>query len=396
MDPTKFIYLDHAATTPVAPSVLNAMLPYFSQVYGNPSSIYWLARETRKAVDQARQTVADVLGAKPNEIIFTSGGSESDNLALKGVAFAARGGGNHIITTAIEHHAVLHTAQYLEKFGFEVTYLPVDSTGQVDLAELDRAITDRTILVSVMTANNEIGTIQPIEEIGRIIKARNKKIVFHTDAVQAAGALDLNVQRLGVDLLSLSAHKFYGPKGMGILYVRRATPFTPQQQGGGQERNRRAGTENVPGIVGTAAALKLATEHRESNSARCAQLRDRLWNALAERIEHLTLNGHPTQRLPGHLNIAFGYVEGESVLLNLDLLGVAASSGSACSSASLEPSHVLTAMGLSNEQSHGSLRFTIGPENTEDEIDYVASVLPEIVAKLRAMSPFAPALAQRS
>ena len=396
MEPNKFIYLDHAATTPVAPSVLEAMLPYFSEVYGNPSSIYWAAREARKALDQARQTVADALGAKPTEIIFTSGGSESDNLALKGVAFAARGGGNHIITTAIEHHAVLHAAQYLEKFGFDVTYLPVDADGLVNLAELDQAITDRTILVSVMAANNEVGTIQPIAEISRIIKARNKKIVFHTDAVQAAGVLDLNVQRLAVDLLSLSSHKFYGPKGVGVLYVRRATPFTAQQQGGSQERNRRAGTENVPGIVGTATALRLAVEQRETNNARCQMLRDRLWTAIAERLDHVKLNGHPTKRLPNNLNIALGYVEGESVLLNLDLLGVAASSGSACSSASLEPSHVLTAMGLSNEQSHGSLRFTVGPENTEEEIDYVARVLPEIVSKLRAMSPFAPALAQRS
>lgn len=396
MDQSKFIYLDHAATTPVAPSVLEAMLPYFTRVYGNPSSIYWLAREARKALDQARQTVATVLGARPTEIIFTSGGSESDNLALKGAAFAARGGGNHIITTAVEHHAVLHAAQHLEKFGFDVTYLPVNSDGLVDLAELERAITDRTILVSVMTANNEVGTIQPIAEISRIVKARNKKITVHTDAVQAAGVLDLNVQKLGVDMLSLSSHKFYGPKGVGVLYVRRATPFTAQQQGGSQERNRRAGTENVPGIVGTAAALKLATERRESNNARCAALRDRLWAQIRERIDHVKINGHPTERLPGNLNLALGYVEGESVLLNLDLLGVAASSGSACSSASLEPSHVLTAMGLSNEQSHGSLRFTVGPENTEEEIDYVGTVLPDIVAKLRAMSPFAPALSRRS
>lgn len=395
MDPEKFIYLDHAATTPVAPAVLDAMLPYFSTGYGNPSSIYWLAREARKVLDTARQTVASVLNAKPTEIIFTSGGTESDNLALKGVAFAARGGGNHIITTAVEHHAVLHAAQYLEKFGFEVTYLPVDEYGMVDLAELERAITDRTILVSVMLANNEVGTIQPIEEISRIVKARNKKIVLHTDAVQAAGALDLNVQTLGVDLLSLSAHKFYGPKGVGVLYVRRATPFTSQQQGGSQERNRRAGTENVPGIAGTAAALRLAAEQRETNAARLAFLRDRLWAHFAEKIEHIRLNGHPDKRLPGHLNIALGYVEGESVLLNLDLLGVAASSGSACSSASLEPSHVLTAMGLSNEESHGSLRFTVGPENTEEEIDYVGNVLPDIVAKLRAMSPIAPALSRR-
>jgi cysteine desulfurase len=383
----RMIYMDHAATTPVHPKALEAMLPYFSEKFGNPSSIYALAREARKALDEAREQVAHILGAKPNEIIFTSGGSEGDNAALKGAAFAAKSKGNHIITTSIEHHAVLHTCHFLEKFGFEVTYLPVDRFGLVDPDEVMRAITDRTILVSIMMANNEVGTIEPIAEIGKLLKGKN--ITFHTDAVQAAGALPLDVNELGVHMLTLSAHKFYGPKGVGILYVRRATPFLPQQQGGGQERNRRAGTENVAGIVGMAEALKLAVEHMESNNKYLTRLRDKLISGVLSRIKGAHLNGHPTLRLPNNANFSFEYVEGESILLNLDMMGVAGSSGSACTSASLEPSHVLMAMGIPVEVAHGSLRLTLGTGNTEEEVDHVVSILPGIVEKLRAMSPLA-------
>jgi len=388
----KLVYMDHAATTPVHEKVLEAMLPYFSEQFGNPSSIYGVARNARKALDDARETVANVLGCKPNEIIFTSGGSESDNTAIKGAAFAAKAGGNHVITSSIEHHAVLHTCHFLERFGFEVTYLPVDRFGLVDPAEVERAITDRTILVSIMTANNEVGTIEPIADIARLLKGRD--IVFHTDAVQAGGALDLDVDRLGVNMLSLSAHKFYGPKGVGVLYVRRGTPFLPQQQGGGQERHRRAGTENVPGIVGLAKALELATAHLESNNAHCRRLRDLLIEGIQSRIERVYLNGHPTQRLPNNANLSFEFVEGESILLNLDMMGVAASSGSACTSASLEPSHVLMAMGVPVEIAHGSLRLTVGVDNTQEDVDYVLSILPGIVQKLRAMSPLAESTRQ--
>ena len=383
------IYLDHAATTPVDPRVLEAMLPYFSEKYGNPSSVYALARESRKAIDEARETVAEILGCKPTEIIFTAGGTESDNTAIKGGAFAAKAGGNHIITSSVEHHAVLHTCHYLEKFGFEVTYLPVDRYGMVDPDDVGRAITDRTILVSIMTANNEVGTIQPIADIARVVKQRNRSIIVHTDAVQAGGTLDLNVDKLGVDMLSLSGHKFYGPKGVGILYVRRATPFLPQMHGGGQERHRRAGTENVPGIVGIAAAFRLATERMDSYNRHCMRLRDKLIQGVMSSIDRVWLNGHPTQRLANNANFAFEYVEGESILLNLDMLGIAASSGSACTSASLEPSHVLQAMGVPVEIAHGSLRLTVGLDNTEEDIDYVLSVLPGIIQRLRAMSPLA-------
>jgi len=389
----KRIYLDHAGTTPVHPKVLEAMLPYFSEVYGNPSSIYQEAQQARKALDEARKNVADILGAIPGEDIFTSGGSEGDNLALKGVAYAARKKGNHIITTKVEHHAVLHACEALEKEGFRVTYLPVDRYGVVDMEELERALGPDTILISVMYANNEVGTIEPIADIARAIKEKNKaekrQIVLHTDAVQAPGALDINVDHLGVDMLSLSAHKFNGPKGVGILYVRRGTPFTPMQQGGGQERHRRAGTENVPGVVGLAAALRLAEEGRESHSAHCIKLRDRLIAGIQSSIDRAYLNGHPTQRLPNNVNFAFEYVEGESILLSLDFAGVAASSGSACTSASLEPSHVLMALGVPVEVAHGSLRLTVGEDNTEEDIDYVLSLLPGIIERLRAMSPLA-------
>ena len=381
----KQIYLDHAATTPVHPRVLEAMLPYFTEKFGNASSIYSMARDSRKALDDARDSVAEVLNCKPTELIFTSGGSESDNTAIKGSAFANKSAGNHIITSSIEHHAVLHTCQFLEKFGFEVTYLPVDKFGVVDPAEVEKAITDRTVLVTIMLANNEVGTIEPIREISRITRA--KGVTLHTDAVQAAGALDLSVDKLGVDMLSLSGHKFYGPKGVGVLYVRRGVPFLPQQQGGGQERNRRAGTENVAGIVGFAEAFKLAYDNVQSTNEHCIGLRDRLIKGVLESIDHVMLNGHSTERLPNNVNLAFEYVEGESILLNLDMLGIAASSGSACTSSSLEPSHVLTAMGVSVEVAHGSLRMTLGTDNSEEDIDYVISVLPGIIQKLRALSP---------
>ncbi|HID87567.1 MAG TPA: cysteine desulfurase NifS [Anaerolineae bacterium] len=383
--PERIIYLDHAATTPVHPKVLEAMMPYFSEKYGNASSIYSLGREALHALDEARTTVAQILGAEEREIIFTSCGSESDNLAIRGIAFGNRNRGNHIITSAIEHHAVLHTCEQLEKhFGFEVTYLPVDPYGRVDPDDVRRAITDRTILITIMYANNEVGTIQPIAEIGRI--ARERGIPFHTDAVQAGGALDLDVNGLNVDLLTLSAHKFYGPKGVGILYARRGLRLLPVQTGGAHEGNRRAGTENVAGIVGAATALKLAQEEREENNGRVAALRDRLIEGVLERIPHAQLTGHPTERLPNNASFIFKFIEGEGLLLSLDMKGICASSGSACTSASLEPSHVLLAMGIPPEIAHGSLRLTLGHENTEEEINYVLEVLPEAVERLRSIS----------
>ncbi len=386
----KLIYMDHAATTPVHPKVLEAMLPYFLERYGNPSSVYSIAQEGRKAVDEAREKAARALGCRPSEVIFTSGGTEADNTAIRGAALALRQVGDHIITSSIEHHAVLHTCQALEKQGFQVTYLPVDNYGQVTPEDVERAITERTTVISVMMANNEVGTIQPIAEIAEVVKSYRQKgrnLVFHTDAVQAAGALDLDVNKWGVDMLSLSAHKFHGPKGTGLLYLRRGTPFTPYQTGGSQERNRRAGTENVPGIVGMAAALEMAQASRESTSQHCRRLRDRLIEGILARIERVQLNGHPTSRLPNNVNFVFEFVEGESILLNLDFAGVAASSGSACTSASLDPSHVLLAMGLPAEVAHGSVRFSMGTANTDQDVDFVLSILPGIVAKLRAMSP---------
>ncbi len=386
--PAKIIYLDHAATTAVDPRVVEAMAPYWSERYGNASSIYSLGREAAKAIEEARQTVAGILNCESKEIIFTSCGSESDNLAVRGVAFAQRhrGKGNHIITSAIEHHAIGHTCEQLEKyFGFEVTYLPVDRYAMVDPEDVRRAIRDDTVLISVMTANNEVGTIQPIAEIGKI--AHERGIPFHTDAVQAGGTLSLDVNELHVDLLSLSAHKFYGPKGVGVLYVRKGTPLLPVQTGGGHEHQRRAGTENVAGIVGLATALQLAYDHITENNARITALRERLIQGVLERIPDAQLTGHPTQRLPNSASFAFKYIEGESILLNLDMLGICASSGSACTSASLEPSHVLVAMGIPVEVAHGSLRLTLGNENTEEDVDYVLQVLPGIVEKLRMMSP---------
>lgn len=385
----RMVYMDHAATTPARPEVVEAMLPYFSEKFGNASSLYTLAQESRRAVDEARESVARVLGSRTSEVIFTSGGTESDNTALKGAAFAQRGSGNHVVTTSIEHHAVLHTCHFLEDFGFEVTYLPVDRDGLVDPDAVIRAITDRTILVSVMLANNEIGTIQPVAAMARMVKKaakdRGQTIVFHTDAVQTAGYLDLDVNALGVDMLSLSAHKFYGPKGAGVLYVRRGTPFMPQQLGGAQERQRRAGTENLPGIVGTAVALRLADEERVSSSEHCLRLRDRLIQGIQQRIPRARLNGHPTLRLPNNVNFSFEGVEGEPILLGLDFAGIAASSGSACTSGSLEPSHVLLALGLPADLAHGSLRLTLGKDNTEEDVDYALKALPELVSRLRAM-----------
>jgi cysteine desulfurase len=385
------IYLDHAATTPLHTKVLEAIAPYFCEKYGNPSGIYALAQVARKAMAEARKTVADVLGCSPEEVIFTSGGTESDNAAIKGVAFALKERGNHIITSSIEHRAVLHTCQFLEKFGFEVTYLPVDRYGVVDLDELEGAITERTILISIALANNEVGTIEPISEITRLVrrKAKGNGIVLHTDAVQGAGYLDLDVDRLGVDMLSLSAHKFYGPKGMGILYLRKGTPFMPQQVGGAQEGGLRAGTENIPGIVGTAAALRLASESRERSSSHCLKLRERLAKGIEAKISGSYLNGHPSQRLPNNVNFSFEYVEGEAVQLALDLEGVVASTKSSCASGSAEPSHVLLALGLPPELARGSIRFSMGIDNTEEDIDCVLSVLPGIIHKLREMSPLA-------
>ncbi len=384
----RHVYLDHAATTPTAPAVVEAMLPYFTERFGNPSSIYSWGREGRQAIEDARERVAQDLGALPQEIIFTGGGSEADNLALKGVALASRNKGNHVITSAIEHHAVYDAAKFLEEqLGFEVTYVPVDQYGMVDPDDVRKAITSRTVLISIMHANNEVGTVQPIPEIGRI--AREHQIPFHVDAVQAVGALPVKVDELRADLLSLSAHKFYGPKGVGALYLRRGVRLVQLIHGGGQERKRRAGTENVPGIVGLAKALELATASLTENSGRIAALRDRLVEGVRETIPRTRFNGHPTQRLPNNASFCFEFVEGESLLLNLDLQGVAASSGSACTSGALEPSHVLLAMGLPHEIAHGSLRLTLGRDNTETDIDYVLDILPEIVSKLRAMSPLA-------
>jgi cysteine desulfurase len=380
------IYLDHAATTPVRPDVLEAMLPYFTQHFGNPSSIYGVGREARQAMDRARDTVAEVLGCRSAEVLFTSCGSESDNLAIKGVAYALRDRGNHIITTQIEHHAVLHTCEWLERYaGFEVTYLPVDQYGVVDLAALEAAITDRTILVSIMLANNEVGTIQPLPAISDILRPR--RIVFHTDAVQGGGALDLNVAALGVDLLSLSGHKFYAPKGVGILYVRQGTPLLPQMQGGGQERNRRAGTENVPYVVGIAAALQAAAEELPSTNQRLTALRDRLIGDVLERVPGAHLTGHPTQRLPNNASFAFEGVEGEALLLLLDQLGICASTGSACTSGSLEASHVLKALRLPPDLAQGSLRLSLGRSNDADQINKTLEALPAAVERLRAVLP---------
>ncbi|MBQ2700664.1 MAG: cysteine desulfurase NifS [Clostridia bacterium] len=379
------IYMDNAATTAVSPSVLEKMLPYFTQVYGNASSIHTTGREAHKVIDEARRQVANAIGCTPGEIYFTAGGSESDNWAIKGAAFARQKKGNHIITSSIEHHAVLHTCQWLEKHGFEVTYLPVDEYGQVQPEDVEKAITDKTILITIMAANNEIGTLQPVKEISKIAKAHG--IWFHTDAVQAMGAVPVNVEDWGVDMLSMSAHKFHGPKGVGALYIRKGVRPDIFMQGGAQERGQRAGTENLAGIVGLGAALEEAVNNLDANAARLSKLRDKLISGILEAIPECRLNGHPTNRLPNNVNVSIRYIEGEALLLRLDLAGVAASSGSACTSGSLDPSHVLMAIGLPHEIAHGSLRLSLGTESTEEEVDEVLKVLPNIVSTLRAMSP---------
>jgi cysteine desulfurase len=385
MGEKRIIYMDHSATTYVRRDVVEAMAPYHIENFGNPSSIYSIARVTKKAVDTARAQVAKALGAEPDEVYFTSGGSESDNWAIKGVAFANRKKGNHIITTKIEHHAVLHTCEYLEKEGFTITYLPVDQYGLVDPAELEKAITDKTVLISIMYANNEIGTIEPIAELGAI--ARKHKIFFHTDAVQVIGNVPVDVKAQNIDLLSLSAHKFYGPKGVGALYIRKGVKIDNLIHGGGQERRRRAGTENIAGIVGLGKAIELATADIEGHNRKIRALRDRLLKGILASIPNAHLNGHPEKRLPGNINISFEFIEGESMLLWLDDEGICASTGSACTSGSLEPSHVLLATGLPVEISHGSLRLTLGNINTDADVDFVLEVLPKVVSKLRDMSP---------
>lgn len=385
------IYLDHAATTPMHPEVVHAMLPYYTECFGNPSSIYSFGQEAREAVDESRDKIAQLIGARSEEIIFTSGGTEADNCAVEGVAYANELKGNHIITSLIEHHAVVETCMFMEKRGFRVTYVPVDHHGLVDPEEIRRAITDETVLISVMHGNNEVGTIEPISEIGRIAKERG--VYFHTDAVQTTGRIPVDVGALNVDILSMSAHKLYGPKGVGALYVRKGTKLTPFMHGGGQERGRRASTENVPAIVGFGKAAEIAQAEMKEEAERQIVLRDKLIEGILTRIDEVQLNGHPTKRLPNNVNVSIKYVEGESMLLNLDLDGIAASTGSACSSGNLEPSHVLLAMGLSHEEAHSSLRFTLGRENTEAHIDRVLEVLPPIMSKLRAMSPLAKARA---
>lgn len=381
----KSIYMDHAATTHVKKEVIEEMLPYFSEVFGNPSSVHLYGRNARKAVEKAREQVAKAINAKPEEIYFTSGGTEADNWAIKGTVKTLKNKGNHIITTQIEHHAVLHTCEQLEKEGYEVTYLPVDEYGLISIEDLKKAIKPTTILISIMFANNEIGTVEPIEEIGKI--AREHKILFHTDAVQAIGSLKVDVEEQHIDMLSLSAHKFYGPKGIGALYIKRGFKPFNLIEGGHQERNRRAGTENLPGIVGLGKAIELATTDIEAHAERLTKLRERLVSGVMEKINFTRLNGHPTKRLPGNTSFCFRYIEGEALLLSLDMKGVAGSSGSACTSGSLDPSHVLLAIGLIHEIAHGSLRLSLGDLNTEEDVDYVLEVLPEIVQRLRDMSP---------
>lgn len=381
----KSIYLDNSATTPLKKEVLDEMLPYLTEHYGNPSSIYRIGREAKAAIETARKKVAAALGAEPKEIFFTGCGTEADNWAIKGIAQAKAKKGRHIITSAIEHHAVLHTLESLEKQGYEVTYLDVDEYGKISLDELKKAIRPDTILITIMTANNEVGTIQPIADIGAI--AKENGVLFHTDAVQAIGSMAIDVKAMNIDLLSLSAHKFGGPKGVGAMYARQNVLPAVFMHGGAQERARRAGTENVASIVGLGKAIELATKDIAGKTAKIRALRDRLLKEIPERIPYIKLNGHPTDRLPGNVNFSFNFIEGEALLLMLDLNGIAASSGSACTSGSLDPSHVLLALGLPHEIAHGSLRLSIGEMNTEEDIDYVLEVLPGIVQRLRDMSP---------
>lgn len=379
------VYLDHNATTPVHPEVLQAMMPFFKDQFGNASSIHWAGREVKRYLDEAREKVAALINAQPSEVIFTSCGTESDNMAIKGVAAALKDKGRHIITTQVEHQAVLHTCMFLEKMGYEVTYLPVDSDGLIDLGELRRSIKDQTILISIMFANNETGVIFPLPEIGEI--AREKGVIFHTDAIQAAGKIPVDLKRLPVDIISLSGHKIYAPKGIGAQYIRPGTKLAPLIHGGHQERGRRAGTENIPYIVALGKASEIARRDFAKHDTHLLALRDRLQQGIVRSVSEVKLNGHPTKRLPNTLNLSFLYIEGESLLLNLDLEGIAVSSGSACTSGSLEPSHVLLAMGMKPEIAQGAVRFSLGWGNTEEDVDYVLEVIPKIVQRLRDISP---------
>jgi len=379
------VYFDHSATTPLDPAVLEEMLPYLKEFFGNPSSFHWYGRPARKAVEAARDRVAVAIGADPKEITFTSGGTESVNMAISGVALANQDKGNHIITCTVEHHCSLNTCKALAKKGFEVTFIPVDQYGMVDVDDVAAAITDKTILINIMHANNEVGTIQPIAEIRRL--AGERGIIFHTDACASFGRIPVNVDELGVNLLSLSAHKTYGPKGSGALYIRKGTRWRPMFHGGAQERLRRSGTENVPGIVGFGKAAEMAAANLEKDAVYLSGLRDKLILEVMNKFDHVKLTGHPEKRLPNHASFCFQFIEGESMLLHLDMQGVAASSGSACTSGSLEPSHVLTSMGIPHEVAHGSLLLTLGKSNNEEDVDYSLEVLPPIIKKLREMSP---------
>jgi len=377
--------MDHNATTPLHPEALDAMLPFLKDNFGNPSSIHWAGRGVKKYIDEAREKVASLLNADPSEIVFTGGGSEGDNLAIKGVANVLKKKSNHIITTQVEHPAVLTTCQYMEKRGCKVTYLPVDHDGVIDLDDLRDSITKKTVLISIMYANNETGTLFPVKEAGEI--AADNGIIFHTDAVQAVGKIPIDTKDMKVNLLSLSGHKLYGPKGIGCLYVKKGTPLVPLIHGGHQEGGRRAGTENIPGIVGLGKACEIVNRDMESQSKHITKLRDRLYKGIIDKLDHVKLNGHTINRIPNTLNLSFEFIEGESLLLNLDLEGIAVSSGSACTSGSLKPSHVLTAMDITPEIAQGSLRFSLGLGNTEEDVEYVLGVLPEIVNRLRSMSP---------
>ncbi|OFI05414.1 cysteine desulfurase IscS [Clostridium acetireducens DSM 10703] len=382
----KKIYMDYSATTYTRDEVLQDMIPYFTKEFGNPSSMYSLSDKTKEAIDKSRERIAKAINADKNDIYFTAGGSEADNWALKGIALANKNKGNHIITTKIEHHAILNTCEFLKKYGFEVTYLPVDEYGFINIDELKNAINDKTILVSIMFANNEIGTIQPIKEIGKVCKERN--VYFHTDAVQAVTHVSIDVEDMNIDLLSMAGHKFYGPKGIGALYIKKGVKIENLIHGGGQERGKRASTENIPGIVGMGKAIELATNEMEEENKRLTNLRDKLMKGLMEKIPHAKLNGPKGEkRLPGNVNISFVGVEGETLLLDLDYEGIYISTGSACASASLDPSHVLLSIGLPHEIAHGSLRLTLGKDTTEEQIDYALNVIPEIIKRRRKMSP---------